>query len=157
MHTHYGPDSPELLCMPADRNVTQLSVKATVAATLSISSLCSLSIKNWFLEVPVKHCQFSCSAPSTGFQGWWCCWSRRAVEPGCLPGSHLGPSLWASLWPEETAEWMTAKTPARKWSHYWMNKHHMKMTSFLPCGLQKSSSKKQDLKERPVFLFFLME
>lgn len=118
-----------------------------------INSPCSLSINKWFPEVPVKHCQFSCSVPSTGFQGWWCCWSRRAAEPGCLPGSRLGPSLWASLWPEETAGWMTAKTPSKKWSHYWMYKHHVKTSSFLPCDLQNSIKNEQDLKEKQCFSF----
>lgn len=46
------------------------------------------------VTVPVKRCQSLCWGPSAGVQGWWCCWSRRAAEPGCLPGSHpvLSPS-----------------------------------------------------------------
>ncbi len=60
--------------------------------------------------MPVKHCQSSCWVPSAGAQGWWCCWSRRAAEPGCLPGSRPGPSLSASPWPEGRAEYWVRVT-----------------------------------------------
>lgn len=65
------------------------------------------------ITVPVKHCQSSCWAPSAGARGWWCCWSRRAAEPGCLPGSRPGPSLSAWPWPEGTWEYWLRPTPVK--------------------------------------------
>lgn len=114
VHIHYGPGSLVLLYRPGDGEKTLIAIilfhyleakdldfpasPGTAGVFMTGSSKHYYYI--WVSTLPAKHCQSSCWAPSVGAPGWWCCWSRRAAGPGCLPGSRPGPSLSASTWPE---------------------------------------------------------
>lgn len=94
------------------------------ATKITVSRLSPIAVVFGMITVPVKHCQSSCWAPSAGAQGWWCCWSRRAAEPGCLPGSRPGPSLSASPWPEGTWEYWLRPTAVKDICTNTASHHH---------------------------------